>query len=158
MRYRLPSKLSTALAFHFCHLWTCCTPPPFIVTDPAQAGTVVVGYDRGTDESDKSIFPNSLQAADSAGRLFTETLQRRGAIEPALFGGASDQNADGLMTIGRYDRGSVKDGIASRFIDTSYGRFSLWAGGMAGYSDVDPLHEQPVRQSPHRVSTSRHSP
>lgn len=42
--------------------------------NPNQDGTVVVGYERGGEQSDKSILPNAVQAGGHSGRLFAGTL------------------------------------------------------------------------------------
>lgn len=85
---------------------------------------VTISYDRGQDESDKTIQANTVQSGLVDGRLFAETLRRRGVLMGAAGGFASGGNvqvAQNGQPSGLYANGK---------------RYAVWASAMGAIADV----------------------
>lgn len=95
---------------------------------PNQDGTVVIGYERGGEQSDKSILPNAVQAGGHSGRLFAGTLLSQAASSPAPGNEASFGYASTASDVNRRRRGwAALIGSAADMDST---------GGVTGY-DAD---------------------
>ena len=96
------------------------------VEDAAGRQNVILSLTAG-DPSDKSIYPNTLQAAGHTSRLFAETLQRRamlGALTGQPEGPLNDSN------------GLTGESAVSTF-GTAAPVYSAWAGVFGAHVDVD---------------------
>lgn len=124
---------------------------------PNQDGTVVIGYDRSSEQSDKSILPNAVQAGGHSGRLFAGALLSQAVSSPvppsneasfafassshksrsrtgwaALIGSAVDMDSTGGVT--GYDADTSGIAAGTQFgIDTS-GASEIEAGLGFGYT------------------------
>jgi len=96
---------------------------------PNQDGTVVIGYERGGEQSDKSILPNAVQAGGHSGRLFAGTLISQAASSTAPAGNeASFAYASDASDVNRRRRGWAALIGSAADMDS--------AGGVTGY-DAD---------------------
>lgn len=85
---------------------------------------VTISYDRGQDESDKTIQANTVQSGLIDGRLFAETLRRRGVLMGAEGGFASAGNVQ-----------VAQNGQPSR-LGSDGKRYAVWAAAMGAIADV----------------------
>jgi len=90
---------------------------------------VVVSYDRGGDESDRSIFANGVEAAVSTGRLFAETLRRRDALGLT----AESNSSTPIVSF----QGSTDNTVRATSFAGSERRAAVWGSALGGVSDVD---------------------
>ncbi|MCR9138254.1 MAG: autotransporter outer membrane beta-barrel domain-containing protein [Alphaproteobacteria bacterium] len=124
---------------------------------PNQDGTVVIGYERGSEQSDKSILPNAVQAGGHSGRLFAGTLLGQASSTPtpagneasfafaaasdtgrrrrgwaALMGSAADMDSTGGVT--GYDADTSGIAAGTQFGFDTNGTAAIDAGLGFGYS------------------------
>lgn len=124
---------------------------------PNQDGTVVIGYERGSEQSDKSILPNAVQAGGHSGRLFAGTLLGQASSTPtpadneasfafaassdadrrrrgwaALIGSAADMDSTGGVT--GYDADTSGIAAGTQFGFDTNGAAAIDAGLGFGYS------------------------
>lgn len=99
--------------------------PDVDVTVAYNAADVTISYDRGQDESDKSIQANTVQSGLVDGRLFAEMLRRRGVLMGTTGGFASNSNVQ--LAQNGDPTGLGQDGK----------RYAVWAAAMGALADVD---------------------
>ncbi|MEO0411377.1 MAG: autotransporter domain-containing protein [Pseudomonadota bacterium] len=98
--------------------------PDVDVTVAYNDQDVTISYDRGLDESDKSIQANSVQAGLVDGRIFAETLRRRGVLMGAA-NGFVDAGGQQVAQTGN-PTGLGSDGK----------RYAVWGAAMGALADV----------------------
>lgn len=120
--------------------------PDIDLRDIYNPNSVQLVYRRAPIGSPKEVFPSTIDAIADAGRLYTETLQRRGALTvgsiPTETVPVSPEPTPGFV---------YKDGFVpppAEFVTAPPPRFGVWVAGMVAHADVDGAVDTTGREGP----------
>ncbi|PRY92049.1 outer membrane autotransporter protein [Hasllibacter halocynthiae] len=114
--------------------------PDIDLRDIYNANSVQLVYRQAQEESPKVIFPSTTDAVADAGRLYTETLQRRGGLVAGAIPTTPETGAVAPITAvpgAAYKGGFIPPPVVAAPRRVAVPAFGAWAVGMGAHAQAD---------------------